>query len=94
MHFLAQQTDGVGYISDPPHRALEKLRDVIEGFKREEACFVDMEAPRTLCGRVVNVLIWEESQWNYVKDLKVGTFIRLRNLTEKYSDGWMRCKLR
>jgi hypothetical protein len=47
----------------------------------------DFEAPRCLCGRVMNVLIWEAKQWAFIQKpgtnayFKAGKSIRVRNAT-------------
>ena len=43
-----------------------------------------LEPPRSLCGRVVNIMIWEQSHWDLITGdnpfIGVGHFIRLRNV--------------
>jgi len=45
----------------------------------------DFEAPKCLCGRVMNVLIWEAKQWAFIQKpgtsayFKAGMSIRVRN---------------
>ena len=45
-----------------------------------------ISAPKSLCGRVVNIVIWESSHWELIQEAKhlfaVGKFIRVRNVKE------------
>jgi len=43
-----------------------------------------LDAPHELCGKIVNVAIWEESHWKLIESYKLcpGKFIRLRNVNE------------
>jgi hypothetical protein len=58
----------------------------------------DFEAPKCLCGRVINVVIWEAKQWAFVQKpgtnayFKAGKSIRIRNATIR-SDNAL-CKTR
>jgi hypothetical protein len=55
---------------------------------------ITMEIPKTLCGRISNVVIWEKSHWNLIsEDVPVGTFLRLRNVhIRKWHGNNFRCK--
>mmetsp|Transcript_35829 Transcript_35829/g.47438 ORF Transcript_35829/g.47438 Transcript_35829/m.47438 type:complete len:431 (+) Transcript_35829:273-1565(+) len=50
--------------------------------------------PKSLCGRIINVAIWEKPHWDLVREkdsfIRVGYPIRLRNV----SDGRLPCGLR
>ena len=79
---------------DPPSEALvaiSKIRDVQAGPKHKP-----WTAPERLCGRIVNVVIWEESHWEMITQhslLSVGGFIRLRNVRESFfKEIGLRCK--
>lgn len=58
----------------------------------------DFEAPKCLCGRVINVLIWEAKQWAFIQKqgtsayFKAGKSIRIRNAMIR-SDNVL-CKFR
>ena len=45
-----------------------------------------LNLPKSLCGRVVSVVIWETTHWNLIQNSKdsfaAGKFIRLRNVKE------------
>jgi len=51
-----------------------------------------MEIPKSLCGRISNVAIWEKSHWNQISEhISVGTFLRLRNVhIRKWQDNMFR----
>ena len=41
-----------------------------------------METPKALCGKVVNVVVWEPAIWKFISEnIKVGCFLRLRNVS-------------
>jgi hypothetical protein len=87
----AQASDSVKF-GDPPPDALLAISNVIDklhlmGLKRE------LQAPLAVTGRVANVTIWEQSHWNIVsRALKVGSFIRLRNVQDtRMVDSGLRC---
>ena len=66
--------------NDPPSEALvaiSKIKECRDGRP-------PLTIPQRLCGRVMNVAIWETSHWNLVGHLKVGEFIRLRNVKESF----------
>ena len=71
-----------GRYFDPPPEALlaiSKIKDTREW--RE-----DLRTAQRLCGRVVNVAIWEEPHWAILAQpsTKLGDFIRLRNVCESF----------
>ena len=53
----------------------------------------DLEAPQCLCGRVVNVVIWEAKQWSFINKagsstyVQAGKFIRIQNAAVKSDDA-------
>ena len=52
-----------------------------------------LDPPKCLCGRVTNVAIWEEPHWDLIREvLRVGSFIRLRNVHEGRLYGGLLCK--
>ena len=44
------------------------------------------DPPKCLCGRVVNVAIWEAEQWEQIRSnesgVRVGKFVRLKNVND------------
>jgi hypothetical protein len=65
---------------DPPVEALVKLAEIVRKIQkiRDNA---DLQPPKTLSGRVVNVAIWESPQWEFITHaVQIGSFIRLRNV--------------
>lgn len=80
---------------DPPSEALQAIANIIEYIKSSDDGddVSSLEPPRCLCGRVVNVAVWEEPYWNLViETLQVGTFIRLRNVHENRLWNGLKCK--
>jgi hypothetical protein len=79
---------------DPPSEALvaiSKICEVRTGQGRQPP----LTAPERLCGRVVNVVIWEETHWEIIvrHEVAVGGFIRLRNVGERFhQELGLRCK--
>lgn len=54
--------------------------DAVEGAGVEGAAIA---APISLCGRVINAIVWEETMWNLIatkRIVDVGSFLRLRNV--------------
>jgi hypothetical protein len=45
---------------------------------------LSLQPPITLCGRVVNVVVWEKQHWDLIQEqiVKVGSFVRFRNVHE------------
>ena len=72
---------------DPPEQVLVRIEQILaaghlssSGSSRDNAV---LQAPITLCGRVMNCIIWEETLWNLIQEEKiigVGSFVRLRNV--------------
>lgn len=74
--------------NDPPSEALVAISKIKECRNGRPPLTI----PQRLCGRVMNVAIWENSHWNLVGHLKVGDFIRLRNVKESFfPEIGMRC---
>jgi len=76
---------------DPPEKVLIEIAKIIK--EKSPHDFPDicdgMEAPLALCGRVMNVKIWEEPLWNLIEGenfIHVGSFVRLRNIKCKKED--------
>jgi hypothetical protein len=77
---------------EPSSAAVVNIASIVEKFK--ETGSPNLEAPKALCGRVSNVVIWEESHWKLVTStLQPGNFIRLRNVEDRrWTEGNLRCK--
>ncbi|KAG7368887.1 telomeric single stranded DNA binding POT1/CDC13-containing protein [Nitzschia inconspicua] len=72
---FSQQAERNG---DPPPEALEELVKIVQKLQQSSE---DLVVPLSFCGRVANVLIWEEVHWTLLKEhVQLGTFIRLRNV--------------
>jgi hypothetical protein len=86
----ARQTQEKG---DPPPEALTKIASTIQKLHASGRSR-NLETPKALCGKVANVLIWEESHWKLIADhASVGSFIRLRNVdVRKWKTNEFRCK--
>jgi hypothetical protein len=51
--------------------------------EREMKAEDPIEPPKSLCGKIVNVAVWEEPHWAFVrKRLQPGSFLRMRNVSE------------
>jgi hypothetical protein len=65
---------------DPPSCVVEKLAGIVQELRRIRQN-PNLQEPKALTGRIGNVAIWEEPFWELVqKAVKVGSFIRLRNV--------------
>lgn len=66
---------------EPPSEVIEYLAKIIQDFKNDEED--PIEPPKSLCGKVTNIAIWEDAHWNFVKvNLRPGNFVRLRNISQ------------
>ena len=74
--------------SDPPEELLleiEKIVGDISSSSSSEPGRPLIQAPITLCGRVINAIIWEEQLWNLIQRehiINIGSFVRLRNVNK------------
>ena len=67
--------------NDPPSEALVAISKLKEGRDGHPPLTI----PQRLCGRVMNVVVWENSHWNQVAPhLNIGDFVRLRNVKESF----------
>ena len=73
---------------------LKAIEQIITASQQLQASIDTMEIPKTLCGRVSNVVIWEKSHWALINEhIPIGTFLRLRNVQpQKWEDDNFRCK--
>lgn len=77
---------------DPPSEALQAIANAVETIKAVDNAST-LEPPKSLCGRVMNVAVWEEPDLQFIKfALQVGSFIRLRNVHECRILSGLRCK--
>lgn len=68
--------------NDPPSSALVQLAALVKRlrFIRQNP---DLQPPKVVTGRVVNVAIWEKTHWELVNQaVTVGSFVRLRNVRD------------
>jgi hypothetical protein len=64
---------------DPPIEAVVRLSKTVEKIQAVDESF-GIAPPKSLCGRVMNVFVWEEHQWHYIQSVcKIGSFLRIRN---------------
>ena len=87
-HVLESLSDG-----DPPVKAVVKIANLAKTLQSSRPDDKPLLTPYALTGRVVNVAVWEQSQWELVQEVvEIGTFIRLRNVKyEKIVDEDIRC---
>jgi hypothetical protein len=83
---------------DPPREALVALHSTVELLNNSK---YNTETNQLLseiisvCGRVINVAIWESPHWEFVKvNFKIGDFIRFRNVFKGTLDNGLICTLR
>lgn len=91
---------------DPPVEALVSIASVVHALSSVARAVNDssaqsnqpsdafmLEAPECLYGRVVNVAVWEGPHWDLVSlVVRIGTFIRLRNVEDKTMGSGFRCE--
>jgi len=73
-------------LPDPPHQALSSIADIIRMRSLDDIGTEIFDPPKRLCGRVINIAIWEDSYWKLLENANclVGTFIRLRNIRRNF----------
>ena len=54
---------GAAQLYDPPEQVLLEIERIIGNLISFGSC---MNVPLTLCGRVVNAIVWEEDLWNVI----------------------------
>lgn len=75
---LARRTQAQG---DPPPGALAKISSMLDKLRKSNERYGTLQTPKALCGKVANVVIWEETFWELVtQHVQVGCFVRLRNV--------------
>jgi hypothetical protein len=81
---------------DPPSEALVVLHSTVEflnntPYKSKMTKF--LSEIFSVCGRVMNIAIWEAPHWDFVKsNFKIGDFIRFRNVLKGTFDNGLICK--
>ena len=81
---------------DPPSSAVSSISSIISSFSGEgNSIEASLEPPKSLCGRVVNAVIWEPTMWNLLREpglgLAVGNFVRFRNINDGRLSSGLRC---
>ncbi len=69
-------------LNDPPEQVLVEIEKILAFMSSTSGNAI--EAPISLCGRVINAVIWEEELWTLIHKeeiVHVGSFIRLRNVS-------------
>lgn len=76
---------------EPPSEALVNISKIEE---QREGCG-PLQHPKRLCGRIVNVAVWENPHWELLANLGnvVGRFFRFRNVREEFHPQFGRRKL-
>ncbi len=58
-------------------------RDYKELIDGKKSAFKEIEVPKSLCGRVVNIVVWESEHWTFLhrndSQFGNGDFMRLKN---------------
>ncbi len=58
-------------------------RDYKELVDGKKSTFKEIEAPKCLCGRVTNIIVWEAEHWAFLhrnaSQFGIGDFFRLKN---------------
>jgi hypothetical protein len=78
-------------IDDPPCQALVSIQSIIQQLNRlryeepQNTNTIALEPPKSLCGCVINVAVWETCHWEMIQFLKnsymnIGKFVRFRNV--------------
>ena len=79
---------------DPPEQVLVEIEKILADMSSSSGHAV--EAPISLCGRVINAVIWEEELWTLIckeQIVHIGSFIRLRNVNNsKLPNGICDCE--
>jgi len=71
---------------DPPADALVQISRIIDKLKSSNASIgLNLKAPNSLTGRVINAEVWEGQHWTLIQQsFSVGSFVRLRNVKQEY----------
>lgn len=74
---------------DPPSSVLTAISKIVPTLRKgvgSDGESEGFEPPKCLCGRVVNVAIWEAEQWERIRSnesgIRVGKFVRLKNVND------------
>lgn len=83
---------------DPPREALIALHATVEELNsssHRKGAFKQLHEIVSVRGCVVNVAVWEEPHWEFVKqNCKVGDFLRIRNVNKGSLDSGLICKFK
>jgi len=78
---------------EPPSLALARIARIIDLARNSEGSNFEWEPPKSLCGKVANVAVWEAPQWDRVKaTMSVGGFVRMRNIHEGDLYDGLKCE--
>ena len=85
---------GLSQPHDPPEQVLVEIEKILADISSSSGHTI--EAPISLCGRVINAVIWEEELWTLIYKehiVHIGSFIRLRNVNNsKLLTGSCNCE--
>lgn len=77
--------------NEPSSEAVASVSKIVDTINSKSStsdsnASTNMEPPQSLCGRVINVVIWEPNHWDLIKNAKlfvgVGKFLHLRNVKD------------
>lgn len=95
IHRLPLNAPGDQPHNDPPPKVLTEIEQIIANHSslfttaafpngdNNKAFRRNIQPPASLCGRVINAIIWEENLWSLIQNeciIDVGSFVRLRNI--------------
>lgn len=80
------------HTGDPPAAALSRLTGIIKKIKNHHNN-PHLGAPKRLTGRVATVAVYEKQYWDLIHEgiVTVGSFIRLRNISESKLEDYGNC---
>lgn len=81
---------------DPSPEAIDAVAQAINKMNEDEKGDDRLEPPEALCGRVINLTVWEDTHWNFITEGRIGNnnmsptgavcpgqWIRLRNVSAR-----------
>lgn len=78
---------------DPTVEAIKSVERAIMIINEGKSKDKTMEIPRALCGRVMNVVIWEQSHWDFINEGRLGKNELIREYNGKIGKGsWVRLR--
>lgn len=86
-------SDNVIVDGDPSVEAVEAVARAITNINKCKQKSVQIEVPGALCGRVVNVVIWEQNSWDFIYSGRMGKNEPLEKNSSKINAGsWVRLR--